>query len=113
MVQATVAHDPDRPFGTNNSHDRWKDWSPAERLCLASPEVRSSILPGAKGDEDGGTTMSELDLETVRCELLEDHVALVTLHNPPVNAHSAQMLADIPLMFDRLWAPPHSRCPEW
>ncbi len=46
--------------------------------------------------------MAELDLETVKCEVIEDHIAVVRLDNPPVNAHSAQMLADIPLMFDRL-----------
>lgn len=46
--------------------------------------------------------MTDLDLETVKCELAEDHVAVVRLDNPPVNAHSAQMLADVPAMFDRL-----------
>jgi enoyl-CoA hydratase len=45
--------------------------------------------------------MSELDLETVKCEV-KDYIAVVKLDNPPVNAHSAQMLADIPKMFDRL-----------
>jgi enoyl-CoA hydratase len=43
-----------------------------------------------------------MDLETVKCEIVEDHIAVVRLDNPPVNAHSAQMLADIPAMFDRL-----------
>lgn len=46
--------------------------------------------------------MSDLNLETVKCEIVDGHVAVVTLDNPPVNAHSAQMLTDIQLMFDRL-----------
>jgi enoyl-CoA hydratase/carnithine racemase len=46
--------------------------------------------------------MTDLDLETVKCEVVENHIALVRLDNPPVNAHSAQMLADIPTMFDRI-----------
>jgi enoyl-CoA hydratase len=46
--------------------------------------------------------MSKWDLETVKCDITEDHVAVVRLDNPPVNAHSAQMLLDLPLMFDRL-----------
>lgn len=46
--------------------------------------------------------MDNLDLETVKCQVVEEHIALVTLDNPPVNAHSAQMLVDIQLMFDRL-----------
>jgi enoyl-CoA hydratase len=46
--------------------------------------------------------MSKWDLETVKCDITEDHVAVVRLDNPPVNAHSAQMLQDLPLMFDRL-----------
>lgn len=46
--------------------------------------------------------MTDMDLETVTFELVEDHIALVRLDNPPVNAHSTQMLADIPTMFDRL-----------
>ncbi len=46
--------------------------------------------------------MSEWDLETVKCEIVDDHIAVVRLDNPPVNAHSAQMLVDIPLMFDRI-----------
>jgi enoyl-CoA hydratase len=46
--------------------------------------------------------VSDLDLETVKCEVVEDHIAVVRLDNPPVNAHSAQMLADIPVMMDRL-----------
>ncbi len=46
--------------------------------------------------------MTDIDLETVTCEVVEDHIALVRLDNPPVNAHSTQMLADIPTMFDRL-----------
>ena len=46
--------------------------------------------------------MSELDLETVKGRMVEDHIAIVTLDNPPVNAHSPQMLEDITTMFDRL-----------
>jgi enoyl-CoA hydratase len=46
--------------------------------------------------------MSELDLETVKCEVVEDHIAVVTMDNPPVNAHSQQMLLDVQLTFDRL-----------
>jgi enoyl-CoA hydratase/carnithine racemase len=46
--------------------------------------------------------MTDLDLETVTCEVAEGHIALVRLDNPPVNAHSTQMLADIPTMFDRI-----------
>jgi enoyl-CoA hydratase/carnithine racemase len=46
--------------------------------------------------------VNELDLDTVTFELVEGHVALVRLDNPPVNAHSTQMLADIPTMFDRM-----------
>lgn len=46
--------------------------------------------------------MSEWDLETVKCEIVDSHVAVVRLDNPPVNAHSAQMLLDIALMFDRI-----------
>ena len=46
--------------------------------------------------------MPDLNLQTVKCELVDEHVAVVKLDNPPVNAHSAQMLADIPATFDRL-----------
>ncbi len=46
--------------------------------------------------------MTDIDLDTVKCEVLDDHIALVKLDNPPVNAHSTQMLADIPTMFDWL-----------
>lgn len=46
--------------------------------------------------------MTDLDLETVKCEVVEDHIAVVRLDNPPVNAHSARMLADIPAVMDRL-----------
>jgi enoyl-CoA hydratase/carnithine racemase len=52
--------------------------------------------------ERKGLTVTQFDLETVKCEVVDDHTALVRLDNPPVNAHSAQMLADIPTMFDRL-----------
>jgi enoyl-CoA hydratase/carnithine racemase len=53
--------------------------------------------------------VTDIDLETVKCEVVEDHIALVRLDNPPVNAHSAQMLADIPTMFDRLSELDHIR----
>jgi enoyl-CoA hydratase/carnithine racemase len=46
--------------------------------------------------------VTDLDLETVKCQVVDDHIAIVRLDNPPVNAHSDQMLADIPAMFDRL-----------
>jgi enoyl-CoA hydratase len=46
--------------------------------------------------------MADLDLETVKCEVIDDHIALVKLDNPPVNAHSRQVIADIAAMFDRL-----------
>ena len=46
--------------------------------------------------------MTDLDLDTVKCEVVEDHIAVVRLDNPPVNAHSPRMLAEIPTMFDRL-----------
>lgn len=46
--------------------------------------------------------MSEWNLETVKCEIIDKHIAVVRLDNPPVNAHSAQMLLDIALMFDRM-----------
>jgi enoyl-CoA hydratase len=45
--------------------------------------------------------VSELNLDTVKCDVA-DYIAVVKLDNPPVNAHSTQMLADIPAMFDRL-----------
>ena len=46
--------------------------------------------------------MSELDLETIKCEVVENHIAVVKMDNPPVNAHSVQMLLDMQLMFDRI-----------
>ena len=46
--------------------------------------------------------MTDLNMDTLRCEIVHEYVALVHMDNPPVNAHSLQMLADIPLMFDRL-----------
>jgi enoyl-CoA hydratase/carnithine racemase len=46
--------------------------------------------------------MSDLDLETVKCEVVEDHIAVVKMDNPPVNAHSMQMLEDLALTFDRI-----------
>ena len=39
--------------------------------------------------------MADLDLKTVKCEVIDEHIALVRLDNPPVNAHSSQMIADI------------------
>jgi len=45
--------------------------------------------------------MSVYDLETVKCKV-EEHIAIVKMDNPPVNAHSLQMLVDIQLMFDRI-----------
>jgi enoyl-CoA hydratase len=45
--------------------------------------------------------MSLYDLETVKCEV-EENIAIVKMDNPPVNAHSMQMLIDIQLMFDRI-----------
>jgi enoyl-CoA hydratase/carnithine racemase len=53
--------------------------------------------------------VTDIDLKTVKCEVVEDHIALVRLDNPPVNAHSAQMLEDIPTMFDRLSELDHIR----
>lgn len=46
--------------------------------------------------------MENLDLETVKCEVVEDHIAIVKMDNPPVNAHSMQMLEDLALMMDRI-----------
>jgi len=46
--------------------------------------------------------MEDLNLETVKCEVVEDHIAIVRMDNPPVNAHSMQMLEDLALMMDRL-----------
>ena len=46
--------------------------------------------------------MSDLNLETVKIEIVEDHIAIVKMDNPPVNAHSMQMLVDMQLMFDRI-----------
>ena len=46
--------------------------------------------------------MADLDLKTVKCEVVDQHIALVRQDNPPVNAHSSQMILDIPTMFDRL-----------
>ena len=46
--------------------------------------------------------MSDLNLATVKCEVVEDHIAIVKMDNPPVNAHSLQMLQDLQLTFDRI-----------
>lgn len=46
--------------------------------------------------------MEDLNLETVKCEIVEDHIAIVRMDNPPVNAHNLQMLVDMQLMFDRI-----------
>lgn len=40
--------------------------------------------------------------ELVKTELVEDGIALVTIDNPPVNAHSAQVLAEVAAAFDAL-----------
>lgn len=48
------------------------------------------------------TTPAEQSMPLVRCEIVEPFVALVTLDNPPVNAHNRQMLDEIMATFDRL-----------
>lgn len=40
--------------------------------------------------------------ERVKVEMVETFVAVVTLDNPPVNAHSAQVLTEIAWVFDQL-----------
>jgi enoyl-CoA hydratase len=43
-----------------------------------------------------------LNAQVVKTELVEDGVALVTLANPPVNAHSQQLLSEVAFTFDQL-----------
>lgn len=43
-----------------------------------------------------------MDTEVVKTEVGEDGVAIVTLANPPVNAHSQQLLSEVTLTFDRI-----------
>ena len=50
------------------------------------------------------TTMADLDLKTVKCEVVDQHIALVRLDNPPVNAHSSQMILEIPAGHSRVRA---------
>lgn len=57
----------------------------------------------------GGIENVVLDLDAVKYEVVEDHSAVVRLDNPPVNAHSAQLLTGIPLTFDRLSELDHVR----
>ena len=38
----------------------------------------------------------------VKLDALEDHIALVTIDNPPVNAHSTQVLAELASTFDAI-----------
>ena len=40
--------------------------------------------------------------EVVKLELVEDYVAVVTLANPPVNAHSQQLLSEVAWTFDTI-----------
>jgi enoyl-CoA hydratase/carnithine racemase len=40
--------------------------------------------------------------ELIKTELVEDTIALVRLDNPPVNAHSQQLLEEIAWTFDSL-----------
>ena len=40
--------------------------------------------------------------EVVRTEIVEEHIALVWLANPPVNAHSQQLLEEVAWTFDTL-----------
>lgn len=40
--------------------------------------------------------------ELITCELVEDHIAVVRFDNPPVNAHSAQVLDEITLVMDKI-----------
>jgi len=49
-----------------------------------------------------------MDTETVRCEV-KDHIALVTLDRPPVNAMNAQLQRDVMKVFDALGDMPDVR----
>ena len=40
--------------------------------------------------------------EVVKLDLVEDYVAVVTLANPPVNAHSQQLLTEVAWTFDTI-----------
>lgn len=40
--------------------------------------------------------------EVVKTELIEDYIALVTIDNPPVNAHSGQVLEEMAWTFDAI-----------
>lgn len=42
-----------------------------------------------------------MDTETVKCRIA-DHIAVVTMNRPPVNAQNAQMNTDMALVFDRI-----------
>ena len=41
-----------------------------------------------------------MDTQLVKLEIPEPHVGIVTIDNPPVNAHSIQVLDEIALAFD-------------
>ncbi len=41
-----------------------------------------------------------LDTQVVKCEIVEDHIAVVTIDNPPVNALSTQVLDEMMLVMD-------------
>lgn len=43
-----------------------------------------------------------LDTEQVKTEIVEDHIAIVRFANPPVNAHSMQVLDEISLTMDTI-----------
>ena len=43
-----------------------------------------------------------MSAQVVRTEIVEDHIAVVTIDNPPVNAHSIQVLDEIMTTFDTL-----------
>ena len=40
------------------------------------------------------------DTELIRCEMVEDHIALVTMDAPPVNAQGPQFHADMMTVMD-------------
>lgn len=43
-----------------------------------------------------------MTVELIKLEVVEPHVALVQFANPPVNAHSQQLLDEVPQVFDAL-----------
>lgn len=45
--------------------------------------------------------MERMDTETVRCQI-DEHIAVVTMDRPPVNAQNAQFHQDMALVFDTL-----------